>query len=612
MKNFFKYLILFIFPLNLYSESITNYKEYIERVVLPDYWHLIREKEADKRFDINIISRFNMVYHSIDKNPPDIKNYDFIYLHLPSYEPNIKITFWANPEENVAWGFSFGLNIDFADVTNKLFQLANNYILFCELKTLLGEYYIKLGGPEWRLLTPFSFSTPGWHWAYNPFERNSWDSIWLSYWKYKSLSEISKYQLEARSEGAPGAKGFYVDGWKLPFDLHTTLFWGKMDNYSLFFQKTSYLFYSLVERYFTTFKTGAVFKSLIINTSNLLNEEGFNENRALFFEYYGIKDNKFYFEYGNSVTKYNHSSTIKGNGFLFEWKRNWQSFLVFNSLFSAISLFYIEPDFLGEYTGVYIIKKSIEDFPLTYYGDNYMGMFRLYNNAYGFNFNSDFLTKFFKFMFKFSFYQTLTPTSNKINYPHSLNHSIWYVLYSNIEPWCKSYSYFQNNYHFLTTYWEGASENVYLKNSEFHNRTFNFFSSGLVIILNNIFPQLKESYLYFNYLQKIMNNKFKFNLTFLNKKEFLFSGNLFYIFFAQRIVKGLYFLSFYGNENWYSEKTTAKISQNDEAYGLGIDYIFNSHSALFVKIRRYEFNDDTFYENNMKGFNVSVEFKFEY
>ncbi len=603
-----------IFSNNAYIKKLNNLEQYLDDILLPDYWHTIRKAEANTKIHISGMSRFNFVYYYLQRNPSGVTNKSFFYTHTPSYEPNLKFDVWANPSDSVGIGFSFGFNISFDKNYSTSFQLANNYIFYLNLENKLGKQFIRIGGPEWRVLTPFSFSTPGWQWTIYPFERNSWDNIWMSYWKYKNLTTAGNIEFNSRSEGAPGAKGFYLDWWQGPFDLHLTGFYGKLDNSSIFYQNSSYDAFFLIEKYFSLLKIGFADKTHILNTSNSYSGEGFNENRAFFIDIYPMSIGKFYIEYGESLLKYNSNKMYKGNAFLLDYKKNILDMGIFNKINMNISSYYITPNFVGEYTGVFHIVKPQSDYPLTYFSENAMGNFNLFNNMYGLNTVTEFELFNFKLTLNYSISKTIKSTTNIVNYPHSLNHSIWYVIYSSIEPWCHGnyFSYYNTSSHFLNTYWEGASETVYLSDSRKHNRYFDYFNISTGINLSKYIKFLSESFIFLNYSQKTMWNKYSFVLLAQNKYRPVFGGNSSNIFIAQQIANGLYILLFKGVENWYSVNTIIKINQKDSSFGGGIDYVFNSNSALFLKIRKYYFTDETFTQNNMDGIKSSIEWKFQF
>ncbi len=598
---------------NKYIKELNDMNKYLDTMLLPDYWKTIRKQESKKNISISGMSRFNFVYYYMKKNPIGIRNRSFFYSHTPSYEPNLKFDIWANPDDKVGLGFSFGFKIGLTEKYTTEFQLANNYILYINLENELGKQFIRIGGPEWRILTPFSFSTPGWYWTIYPFERNSWDNIWMSYWKYKNLTEVADLEKSARGEGAPGAKGFYIDWWQAPFDIHLTGFVGKMDNSTLFYQNSSYEAYFLVEKYLAKFRIGVAYKFHNINPSDKYIEDGFNENRVVYLDVYPFSIGKLYFEYGQSLSKYLNSDLIIGNGYLLDWKKSFADVNIFKKINIGASFYYIEPRFIGEYTGVFHISKKIKDYPLTYYGENNMGAFSLYNNMEGVNFVTEYSFFNMKLNINYSFSKTLEKTTNVISYSHSLNHSIWYVIYANIEPWCQNFQYYDDgNTHFLNRYWEGAGETIYLSDVKSYRRYFDYFNINLGINLSGYFKWLKESFIFFTYSQKTMWNSYQFIILANNNYAPIFGGNSSYVFWAQRILNGFYLLMFKGVENWYSTNTVVKVNQNDNSYGIGIDWIFNDNSALFLKFRKYYFTDEIFNENNMDGIKNSIEWKFQF
>ncbi len=597
---------------NKYIKELNGMEEYLNNTVIPDYWHTIRKQEKSMKISTSFLTRFNFVYFHKIINPVNITNKSIFYFHYPSYEPNIKVMLGTALQNNINLSFSFGLNLEFDKEYNANFILANNYIFYMGLNTELGDFYINIGGPEWRKLTPFSYSTPGWNWLVYPFDRNSWDDIYTSYWKYKNLTKMEDVEKNERTEGAAASKGFRIDCWRLPFDLHFLIFWGKLDNSEIFYNKSSYLSYALIERYFEIFRVGTTFKNLHINKENSLSGEGFNENKSLFVEIYPKRIGKFYFEYGNSLLKYNNNS-IKGNAYLIQWQKSIKKIILLKKVGLDFSFYHIEPDFVGEYTGVFHTYNPVPDFPLTYYGENPMGPANLNNNRNGINLSTKFESPVFLLSLLYNFSWTIKSTGSSISYPHSLNHSIWYTLYANIEPWCQNLSYYGDGKdHILVRYWEGASEIVYLKDTEKKKRYYDMFDINLGINISKIIESLQESYFTINFIQNTMQNKYKFVIAHSSKGTPVFWGNGIYLFIAQRIIEGLYLIGFQGQENWYSEYTTKRVEQKEKSYGIGFDYIFTSNSALFFKVKYYEFQDLTYRENYMRGIKYHFELKSQF
>ncbi len=566
---------------------------------LPDIEKMNERRYSKTKGSLSIsgMLRYNLRFINEQVSPTNIKNRQGLYKHTSAYEPNLKLSFYAAPLQDICFFSTLGFELDSQGKQTGTIKLCNDFFGGMAFDSSLGKYNILLGGPWWMKNSPLTFSSPGWSFRTSPFDRNSWDPVGNAAEYYSSLTKREGFSGDIRSEGGVAIKGIYLDAVRMPLNLYGNVFFGLTDQWN---GTESALMFSKIGWKLDKNQLGFAFKNIDLNPHGAGKSEGDNRNASLFFQGEVQKGVQYYTEYAYSVVEMVHQPLVEDFGIIGNLSIKQHKFLFLKGFVLKGNFYYIRPDFVGGNSGIYHTRLPYY-IPGIWYADNPQpDSDIMYNNRIGYTGALGFNVLGGMINIIFGNSKNIKDTVANVNFPHSLDHSIWYYIFGNTDIYCKNRSYNGD----LGKYWDGASETFLLKETNRSQKCYNMLLINVGYDLSEIFGQ---TYLLFNCYFKEIDKKFSL-VPVKNSTQMLY-GTFYDFFLAKGIFQNFYLVGYLAKENWSSSQTIVSIIQEEISYGAGFNYEFVKNSALYFNYKRYAHFDGARLNNSFKGDWYSLELK---
>ncbi|MCU0428391.1 MAG: hypothetical protein MUF42_00340 [Cytophagaceae bacterium] len=509
----------------------------------------------------------------------------------------------------------------------------NTMVLRGTADTKYGSYYLRFGGIEWVRLSPFTFGGNVGYNRYSVWERQPWDPAGNVKGRYASYYHTGTINQDIRF-GTNAFKGFILNVTRLPFRLSADVFYGMSQNNGGFDRENIVMpksnlgirvnknlgnnSYVSLNTFNSTARSDSINSTIdvqwqIFTSEFFLNKFGFNLNGEVGYGFYESPNYKR--AWGEGIILNLRTPEIFGSmPFDFRFFRISKNFTSNVAQFQNTSNPELNNGFLGT-------------FNLQPFGGNLTGVGGLANNRQGGAINTEGKIGKLKIIGGIQFESEINklPFGRQLTYSHRINSLAWSRMAYNfpalIEATGDPYRLGPNQR--IGTFYRGVYEivNVNALNPDSTPISKNHYASlDLQLKYKN---KILGKDVYYFLLSSAQSAQNKFSILPVFGEAAFISSHAHEAEAYVHIARDLVISGYYGLEftkgNKKTDLTTATTGRNGQAglsrdqmgrgVGMGADLTLSNSTSIYFRHRWIRFQDNSFKDEDFKGYESTVELK---
>ncbi len=225
---------------------------------------------------------------------------------------------------------------------------------------------------------------------------------------YQSLTQLKSLKTDVRSGGAVAIKGILFEMYDLPLGINNFIFYGVTSDW--YGVSSDLVFGNISLEIIKNNRIGFAYKLMNSNANNKNSIDAYNYNYSIFGQGKLFQSIEYFIEYGRAISWVKNQKKYNNYGVICNTSITIPAIFFFDSIIAGVNYYYIEPDYIGSYSGVYHTRLPYS-FPNVWYSVNPQpdqGV--TYNNRKGIDMKLGFEFSFLSCSFSLGQSTTIKPT----------------------------------------------------------------------------------------------------------------------------------------------------------------------------------------------------------